>query len=622
MKSMSNEQFAEEIVANVKADYERRAQARRGFESQWQLNTNFVMGNQYCYVNVKGEVEDSEKDYFWQEREVFNHIASILESRLAKLSTVRPKFIVRPASGDDKDVKTAKVTAKILESSAQNLNLDDILTKGTMWAELTGSAFYKVVWDTNAGMCVGNDGKKKIKEGDVRIDVCSPYEIFPNDLGCTSIEECSSIIHAKALHVDDVYRIWGKKVNGEGALAMSYDVPAFCGGLGLSSAIVKAGGGEKADYVTVIERYEKPNAEHSKGRLTIVAGNELLYYGEYEGDDKTFYPFVRQISVENTGCFYGTSMVERCIPIQRAYNAVKNRKHEFLNRIAMGVLMVEDGSVDTVDLEEDGLSPGKILVYRQGSTPPSFMSPGHVPEAFNVEETRLLNEFVDISGISEIMRSSSVPSSVTSGSAISMLIEQDDTRLNITIQNLRNASKTINEKMLNLYKENASYSRLCRFVGEDGEIELITWTKSDLSSDTIVFASTNELNNSIASKKNTMMELLRSGLLHDENGKLSSHVKHKILDVFGYGGWEETQTIRNLHQTRATKENVSAYEDEIKVCEIDDHDLHINEHIRFMLTSEFENEKRKNPKIEEIMLAHIREHKKFKQTQRAMEDEN
>ena len=620
MKGKNNDKFAEEIVADVKSDYERRAQARRSFESQWQLNTNFVMGNQYCYVNVKGEVEDSEKDYFWQEREVFNHIATILESRLAKLSTIRPKFIVRPASGDDNDVKTSKVTAKILESSSQNLGIDEILTRGTMWAELTGTAFYKVVWDSNAGMCVGNDGKKKIREGDVRIDVCSPYEIFPNDLGCTSIEECSSIIHAKALHVSDVYRIWGKKVKGEGTLSPSYDTPAFCGGLGLSSAIVRTNGAENADYVTVIERYDKPDSDNPKGRLTIVAGNELLYYGEYEGDDKNFYPFVRQVSVENVGCFYGTSMVERCIPIQRAYNAVKNRKHEFLNRIAMGVLMVEDGSVDTVDLEEDGLSPGKILVYRQGSTPPTFMSPGHVPEAFSIEENRLLNEFVDISGISEIMRSSTVPSSVTSGSAISMLIEQDDTRLNITIQQLRNASKSINEKMLNLYKENASFSRLCRFVGEDGEVELITWTKNDLSSDTIVFASSSELNNSIASRKNTMMELLRSGLLHDENGKLAPHVKHKILDVFGYGGWEETQTVRNLHQTRASRENLSAYEDEIKVCEIDDHGLHIDEHVRFMLTSEFENQKRKNPKLEEVMLAHIREHKKFKQVEQELEE--
>lgn len=97
-------------------------------------------------------------------------------------------------------------------------------------------------------------------------------------------------------------------------------------------------------------------------------------------------------------------MVERAIPIQRAYNAVKNRKHEFLNRIAMGVLTVEDGSVDLDSLEGDGLGPGKIIVYRQGSTPPKLMNCGSVPSDFSVEEDRLLREFVEVSGVSEIMR--------------------------------------------------------------------------------------------------------------------------------------------------------------------------------------------------------------------------
>ena len=45
-------------------------------------------------------------------------------------------------------------------------------------------------------------------------------------------------------------------------------------------------------------------------------------------------------------------MIERIIPVQRAYNAVKNRKQEFLNRLSMGVITVEDGSVDTDDLAE------------------------------------------------------------------------------------------------------------------------------------------------------------------------------------------------------------------------------------------------------------------------------
>ena len=54
------------------------------------------------------------------------------------------------------------------------------------------------------------------------------------------------------------------------------------------------------------------------------------------------------------GAFFGTCVVDRMIPLQRAYNAVRNRKHEFLNRLTMGVVAVEDGSVDAEALAEEG----------------------------------------------------------------------------------------------------------------------------------------------------------------------------------------------------------------------------------------------------------------------------
>ena len=109
--------FEEETVAAVKSDFERRRAARRPFEAQWQLNENFALGNQHCSIDALGEVRDDERDYFWQERESFNHIASIVETRLAKLNRVRPVMSVRPASGDDCDVKTAKAASKILSSA-------------------------------------------------------------------------------------------------------------------------------------------------------------------------------------------------------------------------------------------------------------------------------------------------------------------------------------------------------------------------------------------------------------------------------------------------------------------------------------------------------------------------
>lgn len=115
------------------------------------------------------------------------------------------------------------------------------------------------------------------------------------------------------------------------------------------------------DGVLVTEYYEMPSAEYKNGRLLITCGDMLLYEGELpyqtgeNGERRA--PFVRQVSLSRPGCFWGMSIIERCIPIQRAYNAVKNRKHEFLNRAAVGVLAVEEGSVDLENLELEGLAP-------------------------------------------------------------------------------------------------------------------------------------------------------------------------------------------------------------------------------------------------------------------------
>jgi hypothetical protein len=62
MKADKQKQYEEDIVREVRQDYEKRAMERKPYEAQWQLNSNFVMGNQYCFVNIKSEVEDGEKD--------------------------------------------------------------------------------------------------------------------------------------------------------------------------------------------------------------------------------------------------------------------------------------------------------------------------------------------------------------------------------------------------------------------------------------------------------------------------------------------------------------------------------------------------------------------------------
>lgn len=95
---------------------------------------------------------------------------------------------------------------------------------------------------------------------------------------------------------------------------------------------------------------------------------------------------------------YGKNgLVARLLPVQRAYNSIRNRKQEFLNRLVLGTIFVEDGSVDTDELAEEGLSPGKIIVYRQGSIAPILSTPSaSISECLDKELCSLDNEFQEI----------------------------------------------------------------------------------------------------------------------------------------------------------------------------------------------------------------------------------
>ena len=121
------------IVQEVMSEYLKRRDERRSLEAQWQLNINFMMGNQYSYISSNGGIREDEKRYFWQEKEVFNHIAPIIETRISKICSNTPSVTVVPASGDEADVESAKLSKDILNSVANRINLVDIEKTATKY---------------------------------------------------------------------------------------------------------------------------------------------------------------------------------------------------------------------------------------------------------------------------------------------------------------------------------------------------------------------------------------------------------------------------------------------------------------------------------------------------------
>lgn len=575
----------ETLVEEIHADFETRRAARRMLERGWELNMNFVSGNQFCDINPAGELEEEAATYYWQSRRCFNHIAPTVDARLARLAKVRPSLEVRAFSDADDDMKTARLCSNILRSVKNRIDLDGIISHATLWSETCGTAFYKIVWNYEDGNIIGTDESgHSVHEGDVNVVALSPFEIYPDSLTAESMQDVASLIHAKAVPVSYIRDKFGVELAGQNI--SDFPLAPYSSASGWKRPEDGKDRPVLEDAVILIERYTRPDGAHPEGRLEIVAADKLLYEGSLpycNGDrgERTL-PFVRQTCIALPGAFFGTSVVDRMIPLQRAYNAVRNRKHEFLNRLSTGVIAVEDGSVDAEELAEDGLYPGKVLVYRRGSEKPGFLDTGSIPSEFEKEEERLSSEFVLVSGMSEVSRNSAGPTNVTSATGLQLLLDQDTNRMQMSAESVERAVREAGKQILHLYKQFAGARRVLRMTGTGGETELFAFSKSDISADDVQFESGYE--RTVEQKKEDILKLLSLGLLQDEEGKLSDDTRNRVLEALGFGTFENARDISRLHLRKAERENLMLAQQDVEADEYDDHALHRAEHVRALLS--------------------------------------
>lgn len=595
------------LVAEIQADFASRQQMRKTLERGWQLNMNFLSGNQYCDISPQGELQEEDAEFYWQSRACYNHIAPTVDTRLARLGKVRPSLNVRAFSDSEADIKTARLCSGILKSVKSHLNLDKVIARATLWSETCGTAFYKIVWNYDDGAILGSDDLgHPMKEGDVNVVALSPFEVYPDSLTATTMEEIKSIIHAKAVDVAEIKERFGVEIAGRNITDFVYS--PYTSSSCWKRTEDREGIPSLENSEILIERYTKPNGNYPNGRLEIVAGNYLLYEGElpYRNGDRgaRILPFVRQTCTELAGAFFGTSIVDRLIPLQRAYNAVRNRKHEFLNRLSMGVIAVEDGSLDAEELSEEGMYPGKVLVYRQGSSEPHFLDCGSIPAEFAEEEERITSEFIVVSGVSEISRNSSNPTSVTSATGLQLLIDQDTNRMQRSIENIDYAVKEIGKQILHLYKQFAATKRILRMTGTGGQVEVYYFDASEISADDIVFDT--DYDRTPEQLKEEILSMLSLGLLQNEEGKLSNETRVKVLEALGYGSFENAKDISDLHMKKAEHENVQLMQTDVKADDYDDHTLHVGEHTRALLSGGEEN-----AAFKQRTMRHINEHRRY-----------
>lgn len=132
--------------------------------------------------------------------------------------------------------------------------------------------------------------------------------------------------------------------------------------------------------VKTLKQYYKRFA-HGEQYISIDVAGKIVnedknYYWQQRGVYNHVLPIIltqgKDLTEDN---LYGRNgLVSLLEPYQRAYNNIMNLHNEHLEYTTRGWMAIEDGSVDVDALSEEGLAPGKIVIYRQGAHLPAVVT--------------------------------------------------------------------------------------------------------------------------------------------------------------------------------------------------------------------------------------------------------
>ena len=616
--------FKEDIIKDVLEKLEERRTERTALERQWTLNANFLVGNQYCEINTyRGDIEQLEPVYDWLEREAFNQIAPLIETRIANLKKINHMMRVKPATNELGDYAKAETSTSVLQYTQKVSDFETKKNTLIHWNELCGNCFWLSWWDKDRGEKLASqtiieeceDGTTKKRElaffqGDIDYGLITPYEVFPESCFKQTVEAQRSIILEQVKTVEDIYDLYGVKVEGTSVETFELTPVASGGGFGYESSVVSLGHRTLEGAQKVVNYFERPSKHKPGGRMIIIVGDsELVYYGDLP---YSRIPLVQCICREVPGQFFGKSVIEDLIPRQKAYNGCLNRIHEYIKRIAIGNLSVQEGSIDIEEYEENGLAPGAMLVYREGSNPPVPVPNGQLPTEIMTERYNLKTDMEYVAGTSQLMVNGATPAGVTSGTAISNLMEIDNTRLSLTGDHIRNSVRKLAILWLEIYKKYATTRRIVNYVGSNDIAKALVWCNEDINSYDVEYTTENELLMSEDMQRQRFFDAYNMGLFTDNEGRIPERVKLRALEFMKAGNYSDIMNLHLLQMQAAQRENVFFEEGVIpQVSEFDEHDIHIEEHLRYVLQMKFQVMKFRKPDYAKALEDHIRAHQQI-----------
>jgi hypothetical protein len=578
--------------------FEQAKSPKARLEPDWYLNVAYYYGEQWVFWN-HGRI-DKPKLEEWRIMLVDNRIMPANLARVARKVKNKPQFVVTPTSLDEDDLNSAELGEAILENDWSNLHLQQKLFNALMWAEVASAGFWKIYWDKTEGdykedyvfdpqgqafpnpqtgrplradegeQILGIEGfeAKPVSMGDVKVEVLSPFNIFPDPLA-EIIEDCEFIIEENVRSAEYIKKHYGEEIEPD------TDVPIGIAESRMFPFITDKGGAGDYRGISVYELYAKPSSKYgAEGKRVIWTKNKVLLEETLENSPFSGCPYVMFSGIKVPGRFWPTSITSQLRGPQTELNKIESQIRENALRIGNPSLLSSRQS----NVAYSGL-PGE-KVFFDSTTPdaaPSFLQPPEMPVYVQNEVDRITSSITEISGLHEVSKAN-VPSGVTAASAINLLQEADDTRLGPEIQDLEEGLGKAGTKILKLRAQYQDDNRTIQAAGEDGEWNVTEFRGAILKKNTNVQVQAGSaMPRSKAAKQAAMQEILAMVLQYGL--EVRPRDLRKFLREFGVGGLEQMfSSLQGDEQHVRRENNLMKNGTAIDINDFDDDDVHIEGH--------------------------------------------
>jgi len=550
-----------ELAAYVKKKIEdvRIAGNRIAHEGTWMTNIAYLLGFDSVYYNTQQRqfqpLDGNSRVGLSRNRVYENLILPAVQNRQARLCKSPPKWEVLPEDNTNESKEETRLAKKVLLQMWDETQLNLKRLTLTQWLQECGHGYLKVSFDDQLGPALTDPltGEQMGYEGRVVVEPVSAFEVFPDPLA-QNLDDAQWVVQARVRKLDYFrthYPERGMLVKEEGAWLLSIQYEQRIQSLnnvGQSSVNTAQ---QMENAAIELSYYEKRSRKHPNGRHVIVANGVILKDDELPVGEL---PFAKFDDVMVAGKYYSEATITHARPLQDQYNRVLTRRSQWVRRLLAGKYIAARGHGLMQEAIND--ASGEVVEYDPvpNANEPHAMQIPQMPQYAYLETNDLKKSVNQIFGLSEVARGE-LPSSSIPAIGMQLLIEQDETRIGVEIEQHEHAYSQIGELMLKYQARFATSPRKLVEHGINNEVTIREYTGKDLPKNPqvkVVRGST--IPTSTAMKRQEVINAYQMGLLGAPQDPLT---QERVLGMLEFGQsegiWEDTALDTNQSQREIKK---------------------------------------------------------------------